>query len=81
MRALRADSMWMAGGGVNGGSVFGETDDFAWSILRDPVHIHDMQATILHLFGINHEALTYRHQGRQFRLSDVHGKTVKGLFA
>jgi hypothetical protein len=81
VRALRADSMWMAGGGVKGGSVFGETDDFAWNIVRDPVHIHDMQATILHLFGINHEALTYRFQGRQFRLSDVHGKTVKGLFA
>lgn len=76
-----AYSMWMAGGGVKGGSVFGETDDFAWNIARDPVHIHDMQATILHLFGINHEALTYRYQGRQFRLSDVHGKVVGGLLA
>jgi hypothetical protein len=77
----RAYSMWMAGGGVKGGTVFGETDDFAWNIVRDPVHIHDMQATIMHLFGINHEALTYRYQGRQFRLSDVHGKVVKGLIA
>jgi len=77
----RAYSMWMAGGGVKGGTVFGETDDFAWNIVRDPVHIHDMQATIMHLFGINHEALTYRYQGRQFRLSDVHGKVLKGLIA
>jgi hypothetical protein len=77
----RAYSMWMAGGGVKGGTVFGETDDFAWNIVRDPVHIHDMQATIMHLFGINHEALTYRYQGRQFRLSDVHGKVIRGLMA
>ncbi len=75
----RAYSMWLAGGGVKPGSTFGETDDFAWNIVRDPVHIHDMQATILHLCGINHEALTYRYQGRQFRLTDVHGQVVKGL--
>jgi uncharacterized protein (DUF1501 family) len=62
----RAYSMWLAGGGVKPGSTFGETDDFAWNIVRDPVHIHDMQATILHLCGIHHEALTYRYQGRQF---------------
>jgi hypothetical protein len=70
--------MWLAGGGIKPGTVFGETDDFAWNIVRDPVHIHDMQATILHLCGINHEALTYRYQGRQFRLTDVHGHVVKG---
>jgi hypothetical protein len=55
--------MWMAGRRTKAGTVFGETDDFAWNIVRDPVHIHDMQATILHLCGINHEALTYRYQG------------------
>jgi hypothetical protein len=75
----RAYSMWMAGGGVKGGTVFGETDDFAWNITKDPVHIHDLQATILHLFGIRHEALTYRYQGRQFRLTDVHGELVKAI--
>ncbi|HEX8312562.1 MAG TPA: DUF1501 domain-containing protein [Chthoniobacteraceae bacterium] len=77
----RAYSMWLAGGGVKPGTVFGETDDFAWNIVKDPVHIHDMQATIMHLCGINHEALTYRYQGRQFRLTDVHGKVVKGIFS
>lgn len=77
----RAYSMWLAGGGVKGGSVLGATDDFAWNIVSDPVHIHDMQATIMHLCGINHEALTYRYQGRQFRLTDVHGHVVKGMLA
>ena len=77
----RTYSMWMAGGGVRGGHVHGETDEFAWNVARDPVHVHDMQATILHLLGINHEALTYRYQGRQFRLSDVHGEVVKGVIA
>jgi hypothetical protein len=73
--------MWMAGGGVKGGSVLGATDDFAWNIVNDPVHIHDMQATIMHLCGINHEALTYRYQGRQFRLTDVHGHVMKKILA
>ena len=77
----RAYSMWMAGGGVKGGSVLGATDDFAWNIVNDPVHIHDMQATIMHLCGINHEALTYRYQGRQFRLTDVHGHVMKKMIA
>ena len=77
----RAYSMWLAGGGVKGGTTFGETDDFAWNIVRDPVHVHDMQATILHLCGLNHEALTFRYQGRQFRLTDVHGQVVKGILA
>jgi hypothetical protein len=77
----RAYSMWMAGGGVKGGSVLGATDDFAWNIVSDPVHIHDMQATIMHLCGINHEALTYRYQGRQFRLTDVHGHVMKKILA
>ena len=77
----RAYSMWLAGGGVRGGTTFGQTDDFAWNIVNDPVHVHDMQATLLHLCGIKHEALTYRYQGRQFRLTDVHGQVVKGILA
>ena len=77
----RAFSLWMAGGGVKGGHVVGETDDFAWNITKDPVHVHDHQATLLHLLGIDHEKLTFRYQGRQFRLSDVHGKVVKGVMA
>ena len=77
----RAYSWWLAGGGVRKGHVYGETDDFGWNVVKDSVHIHDMQATLLHLCGINHEALTFRYQGRQFRLTDVHGKLVKGLVA
>jgi len=77
----RAYSWWLAGGGVRKGHVYGETDDFGWNVAKDSVHIHDMQATLLHLCGINHEALTYRYQGRQFRLTDVHGKAVKGILA
>ncbi|MDB5296386.1 MAG: hypothetical protein JWO31_2369 [Phycisphaerales bacterium] len=77
----RTYSMWMAGGGTKAGHVHGETDEFAWNVARDPVHVHDMQATILHLLGIDHEALTFRYQGRQFRLTDVHGKVVKGVLA
>ena len=77
----RAYSVFLAGGGVRGGTVYGETDEFAWNIVRDPVHVHDMQATIMHLCGINHEAFTFRYQGRQFRLTDVHGHPVKGIIA
>jgi hypothetical protein len=60
---------------------FGSTDDFGFNTLENPVHIHDLQATILHCLGINHERLTYRFQGRQFRLTDVHGKVVKQILA
>lgn len=74
-------SMWMAGGGVKAGYVHGATDEFAWNIIKDPVHVHDQQATILHLLGIDHTKLTYRYQGRQFRLTDVHGHVVKDLIA
>ena len=74
-------SLWMAGGGVKGGHVHGATDDFAWNITRDPVHVHDHQATILHLCGIDHERMTYRYQGRQFRFTDIHGKVVRGILA
>lgn len=77
----RAYSMWLAGGGVRGGTTYGQTDDFAWNITENPVHVHDMQATIMHLCGVDHESLTYRYQGRQFRLTDVHGQVVKGIIA
>ncbi len=74
-------SMWMAGGGVKGGQTLGSTDEIGWGVEKDPVHIHDLHATILHLFGFDHEELTYRFQGRDFRLTDVHGKVVKKLLA
>ena len=77
----RAYSMWMAGGGARAGHVHGATDDFGWNVERDPVHVHDMQATILRLCGVDHERLTYRYQGRQFRLTDVHGRVVPALLA
>ncbi|MCA9025653.1 MAG: DUF1501 domain-containing protein [Planctomycetaceae bacterium] len=72
----RCFSMWMAGAGVNSGTVIGETDDYSYSIVRDPVHIHDLNATVLHLLGFDHTRLTYRHQGRDYRLTDVHGNVV-----
>jgi uncharacterized protein (DUF1501 family) len=75
----RAYSWWLAGGGIKPGYVHGSTDEFGWNITKDPVHIHDMQATLMHLFGINHEGLLFRYQGRQFRLTDVHGHVVKGI--
>ena len=77
----KAFSWWLAGGGVKAGHVYGSTDDYAWNVTADPVHVHDMQATIMHLAGIDHTRLTYRYQGRQFRLTDVHGHVVHGLFA
>lgn len=77
----KAFSWWMAGGGVKPGTVYGATDDFGWNITEDPIHVHDMQATILHLCGIDHKKLNYRYQGRQYRLTDVHGNIVKGLLS
>ena len=75
-----AFSLWMAGGGIKGGQVYGETDDFAWHVARDPVSIHDFHATILHLFGLDHHKLSYRFQGLDFRLTGVNpAKVVKGL--
>jgi hypothetical protein len=71
--------MWMAGGGVRAGAVYGETDDFSYNVVRDPVPVHDLNATILHCLGIDHERLTYRFQGRDYRLTDVHGHVVPGL--
>ena len=75
----RCFSMWLAGGGIRPGTVWGETDDFSYNIVRDPMHVHDLHATILHLLGFDHERLTYRHEGRDFRLTDVAGKVVKGI--
>ncbi|MGL4463878.1 MAG: DUF1501 domain-containing protein [Planctomycetia bacterium] len=71
--------MWLAGGGVKGGQVYGETDDFSYNVVDKPVHVHDLNATILHQLGIDHTKLTYRFQGRDFRLTDVEGKVVKDL--
>jgi hypothetical protein len=71
----------MAGGGVKPGLTYGETDDFCYNIVRDPVHIHDYNATILRLLGIDHTKLTYRFAGRDFRLTDVHGQVIDGLMA
>jgi hypothetical protein len=77
----RCFSIWMAGAGVKPGTVYGETDDYSYNIVKDPVHIHDLNATVLHLLGINHKQLTYRHQGRDYRLTDVHGNVVSDILA
>ena len=77
----RCFSLWMAGGGIKPGHSHGQTDGFGFNIVKDPVHVHDLHATLLHQLGIDHERLTYRFQGRQFRLTDVHGKVVKALLA
>jgi hypothetical protein len=75
----RCFTLWMAGGGANAGTTYGETDPFGYNITRDPVHVHDLNATLLHLLGIDHERLTYKFQGRRYRLTDVHGEVVDGL--
>ncbi len=77
----RCFTMWMAGGGIKGGLSYGKTDDFSYNIDENPVHIHDINTTILHCLGIDHERLTYRFQGRDYRLTDVHGKVVTALLA
>jgi hypothetical protein len=77
----RCFSVWLAGGGIKPGVVHGETDDYGYNITRDPVHIHDLNATILHCLGYDHKRLTYRYQGRDFRLTDVHGNVVKPILA
>jgi len=74
-------TVFMAGAGVKAGFSYGMTDDFGYNIIKDPVHVHDFQATIMHLLGVNHEQLTYRHQGRRYRLTDVHGHVVKDILA
>ncbi|MGN6438801.1 MAG: DUF1501 domain-containing protein [Agriterribacter sp.] len=75
----RCFTMWMAGAGVKPGFTFGETDDFGYNVVRDGVHVHDFHATLLHLFGIDHEKLVYKYQGRRFRLTDVSGHVVKDI--
>ena len=75
----RCFTMWMAGGGIKPGVVYGETDEFGYNIVKDPVHVHDFQATMLHLLGIDHEKLTYKYQGRRFRLTDVEGHVLNDL--
>lgn len=77
----QAYSMWMAGGGTRQGLVYGSTDDLGFHVVDNPVHVHDLQATILHLLGFDHERLTYFHAGRQFRLTDVHGRVIHDLLA
>lgn len=74
-------SLWMAGGGIKGGQVIGQTDELGFKIEADPIHVHDLQATILHLLGFDHTKLTYNYMGRDFRLTDVHGNVVKNLLA
>jgi hypothetical protein len=73
--------IWMAGGGIKGGITYGETDDFCYNVVENPVHIHDQNATILHCLGIDHEKLTFRFQGRDYRLTDIHGNVVKEILA
>jgi uncharacterized protein (DUF1501 family) len=78
----RCFTMWMAGGGVKGGTIYGETDDFSYNIVQDPVHIRDFHATVLHLLGLDHERFTYKTQGLDFRLTGVEpAKVVKGVLA
>ncbi|MEM7144399.1 MAG: DUF1501 domain-containing protein [Verrucomicrobiota bacterium] len=78
---IDAYTMWLAGAGVKPGTVYGATDELGLSVTENPVHVHDLQATILHLLGLDHEQLTFRFQGRQFRLTDVHGKVVEDILA
>ncbi|MBA4850003.1 DUF1501 domain-containing protein [Emticicia sp. BO119] len=77
----RCFTMWMAGAGVKAGFNYGETDDFSYNIIKDPVHVHDFQATLMHLMGVDHEKLNFKFQGRRFRLTDVHGKVVRDILA
>ena len=71
----------MAGGGIKPGTTYGKTDDYCYNIVENPVHIHDLNATLLHCLGLDHQRLTYRFQGRDFRLTDLHGTVVKGILA
>jgi hypothetical protein len=77
----KAYSMWLAGGGIKPGMVHGATDDLGYNIVQDPVHVHDLQATLMHCLGLDHERLTFRSQGRDFRLTDVHGGVIKAILA
>jgi hypothetical protein len=75
----RCFSVWLAGGGIRGGTVHGQTDDYAYNIVSDPVHVHDLNATILYCLGMDHQRLTYRFQGRDYRLTDIHGQVVNSI--
>jgi len=77
----RCYSMWLSGGGIKTGMTYGKTDDFSYNIIENPVHVHDLQATMLHCLGLDHERLTFRYQGRDFRLTDVHGQVVNNILA
>jgi arylsulfatase A-like enzyme len=77
----RTFSLWMAGAGIKKGYVHGASDEFGFNVVENGVHVHDLQATILHQLGMDHEKLTYRFQGRQYRLTDVHGHVVKDILA
>jgi uncharacterized protein (DUF1501 family) len=77
----RAFTVWLAGAGIRGGMTYGATDEFSYNITENPVHVHDLHATILHLLGIDHTRLTHKFQGRRHRLTDVHGEVVKGILA
>ena len=73
--------MWLAGGGINPGQSIGETDEYSYNITKDPVSVHDLHASILHLLGVDHKQLTFKFQGRHYRLTDVHGELIKPLVA
>jgi arylsulfatase A-like enzyme len=77
----RCFTMWMAGGGIKPGVAHGETDDFSYNVAQDPVSVHDIQATILNQLGVDHKKLTYKYQGRHFRLTDVHGNVLRPILA
>jgi uncharacterized protein (DUF1501 family) len=77
----RCFSVWLAGGGIRGGTVLGQTDDYAYNIVSDPVHVHDLNATILHCLGMDHQRLTYRFQGRDYRLTDIHGQVIHSILS
>jgi len=78
---MKCFALWVAGGGFKSGVTIGETDEFGYGVVSDPVHVHDLHATMLHLLGVDHERLTYRFQGRDFRLTDVFGKVLPNLLA
>jgi arylsulfatase A-like enzyme len=77
----RCFTMWFAGGGTKPGISYGKTDDYCYNIVDKPMHVHDLHATLMHLMGVEHERLTYRYQGRDFRLTDVHGHIVRDILA
>jgi hypothetical protein len=81
MSSVATTFAWMAGGGLKPGYTLGATDEFGWNVVEDRVHVHDLQATILHCLGLDHTKLTYKFQGRNFRLTDVAGEVVKKMLA